>query len=138
MANIDLTGADGSITYTTLVSGTNAPTVTNIVIVSGSIYKRTAVTTRPNSLVARKTQGEWNGEGILRTIATDDATPPLITTTQGTLNVVLKGSQKYAIPVVLTRMSGLGYTSLQGETPQAITYHWEVSATSAATNITLT
>ncbi len=138
MANRDLTGANGSITYTTLVSGTNVPAVANVVIVRGRIHRNTGTTTRPGSLVARKTLGEWNGSGVLRVVATDDATPPLIGSVQGILNVILDGTQKYAIPVVMTAMGGLGYTSLQGETPQTIDYEWVVSATATSTTVTLT
>lgn len=138
MANIDCTGLDGSITYTTLVSGTDAPTVANVVIVRGRITRATATTTRPGSFTARKTLGEWNGAGVLRVVSTDDATPPLITTTQGILNIFLKASQKITVPIVFTSMGNLGYTSLQGETPQFWDYEWVVSATAIATTVTRT
>lgn len=138
MANIDITGADGSLTYTTLVSGTNVPLVGNVVIVRGRIFRRTATTTRPGSLTARKTQGEWNGSGVLRVVSTDDATPPLPTSVQGVLNVFLKSTQKITIPVIVTAIGGIGYTSLQGETPQFWDYEFEVSAISTATTPTIT
>lgn len=138
MANIDITGADGSITYTTLSSGTNAPTVANCVVVRGRIHRNTATTTRPGSLTARKTLGEWNGSGVIRVIATDDGTPPLIGSTQGVLNVFLKSSQKITIPIVFTAIGGVGYTSLQGETPQAWDYEFMVSATATSTTVTIT
>lgn len=138
MANIDITGADGNVTYTTLVSGTNAPTVANVVVVRGRIFRPTATTTRPGSLTARKTLGEWNGGGVLRVVATDDGTPPLIEGTHGILNVFLKSSQKITVPIVFTAMGGLGYTSLQGETPQFWDYEFIVSATATSTTVTRT
>lgn len=127
MANIDITGANGSVTYTTLVSGTNAPLVANVVIVRGQIGRPTAVTTRPGALMERLTVGLWRGAGVLRVISTDDGTPPLITATHGVLNIILRGTQAYNIPIVFVNMGGLGYTSLQGETPQAIDYEWRAS-----------
>lgn len=138
MANIDITGLDGALTYTTLVSGTNAPLIANVVIVRGRLYRPTATTTRPGSKVARKTVGEWNGAGVLRVVSTDDATPPLITSVQGILNVFLKAAQKITVPIVFKAMGGIGYTSLQGETPQFWDYEWEVSATSTSTDVTIT
>lgn len=138
MSNRDLCGLNGSITYTTLTSGTDAPTVANVVFTRGNIQRRTATTTRPGSFAARKTVGEWNGGGVLRVIATDDATPPLITTTQGILNIFLDGTQKITVPIVFVGIGGVGYNSLQGETPQFWDYTWEVSATAAATTVTRT
>jgi len=136
MANVDLIGADGTITYTTLVSGTDAPLVANVVIVRGRLFRASAVTTRPGANTVRRTVGRWDGGGVLRVIATDDATPPLITSTQGILNILLKGTQSYTIPIMFTAMGNIGHTSLQGETPQSIDYEWAVSALVTSTTVT--
>ena len=78
---------------------------------------------------------EWRGGGVLRVISTDDGSPPLPTTTVGTLKIVLKSSQGYTFKVVLTSMD-MGYNSLTGE-PQFQTYEFVISNTATSDTVVL-
>ncbi len=136
MANIDIVGADGSITWTAgLSSGTDAPHVARVVIARGRIQRGQYPTTRPGSLSQRVALTEWRGGGVLRVIATDDGSPPLPTTTVGTLKITLKSSQGYTFKVVLTSLD-MGYNSLTGE-PQFQTYDFVISNTATSDTVVL-
>lgn len=134
MANTDLTGADGSIAWTSpLVAGTNAPVTTRVVIARGRISRGVYPTTRPGSLMQRVALTEWRGGGVLRVIVTDDATPALPNYSMGTLTLTLKSGQTYAFMVALTSMD-MGYNSLTGE-PQFQTYEFVLSGSATTETV---
>ncbi len=140
MANIDLTGANGSITWTTLTSGTTAPTVGNCVVVRSNVRRPVSLTTRPGSLMQRVTVGEFRGGLTVRCVATDDGTPPVPTTTNGTATVYLKTTataQNYAFKVVIVGFA-FGYNSLDGSSPAFVDYECVLSSTATTDTVVAT
>lgn len=134
MANTDLTGANGSVTFANF---SGSPTAANVYFTSGRIYRQEFPTTRPGSLMQRVALSELRGSGGCRVFATDDATSPLPTSAVGTVTILQKSGQTWAFKAVFTSVGGLGYNSVTGQ-PQVAEYSWTACSTATADTVTVT
>lgn len=123
MADVDLTGANGTVTW----SGSDGPTVARVSVVRGRIFRRENRTTRPLSVQHRSSYGPWEGGALLRVVITDDGHPPLPTpATQGTLVIKQNNTlQTLTLKGAMTAIGNLGYNALAGD-QQFIDYQFNL------------
>jgi len=120
MADVDLTGANGNITY----SGAELTSITaRTTVVRGAIRRREFRTTRQLYVQHRYAYGPWEGSLIVRIAVTDDGHPALPSCpTQATLVVKQRsGAQNLTLLGTMNAMGNLGFNALSGE-PQALDY----------------
>lgn len=125
MANTDLVGANGSITWMAGLTNITGPAATRAHIVQANIYRNKSNTTRPNSLMERFCMGPYTGTVTIRVFVTDDLTPPVPILTVGTLKIGLDSAspaQHYVFKVQVQSMGNIGYTSIDGHRAQTIDY----------------